>query len=101
MSTPNFGPDQSEAFEKFMSILKAANNLHMKAPEARAAKEAASVLPDLSVRFEAVKINTPIFSMYESLETKLKDGRFKSKNIHVSTIEIASKCNVTDVEEAC
>lgn len=96
MSTPNFGPDQSEAFERFVSILKAANNFHMKATEARVAKEAACVLPDLSVRFEAVKINTPILSMYESLETKLKDGRFKSKNIHVSTMQTASKCRVTN-----
>jgi hypothetical protein len=83
MSTPHFGPDQPNPYDKVISILKATPKVQIKPTETLMSSEVA-VLTDLSVRFEAVRILTPILSIYETRETRLKEGRFKHKSLLVS-----------------
>jgi len=83
MSTPHFGPDQPDPHDKVMSILKATSKVQIKPTEILMSTEVA-VLTDLSLRFDAVRILTPILSMFETQETRLKEGRFKHKKVLVS-----------------
>ncbi|KAN0095890.1 tetratricopeptide repeat domain containing protein [Hyaloscypha variabilis] len=80
MSTPHFGPDQPDPHDKVMSILKATSKVQIKPTEISMSTEVA-VLTDLSLRFDAVRILTPILSMFETQETRLKEGRFKHKKV--------------------
>lgn len=97
ISTPHFGSGQPDAYDKVMSILKATSKLRIKPTETLMSTEVA-VLTDLSVRFEAVRILAPILSIHESRETRLKDGRFKHKNVVVSENDQIRCRNLTQLQ---
>ncbi|KAL6716568.1 hypothetical protein ACLMJK_006135 [Lecanora helva] len=83
-STPHLGQDRGETFEKTISTIrattKAASKAVSKLPSLNVEEEAASLF-DLSVRFEAADLHSPVLSVYELVPTKIQEGRFKSKKM--------------------
>ena len=81
-STPHLGADKAETLEKALLILKATTKASLKlAP--RRMEEEASILFDLSVRFQATLLRAPILSTYELSPTKIHEGLMKSKKVTV------------------
>ena len=97
ISTPHLGSDRSETLEKALLMLKATTKPTVKLPTARTEEEA-SILFDLSVRFEAAHLRAPILSTFELIPTKIHDGRFKSRKV---TIIDNATCITQASDERC
>lgn len=80
ISTPHFA---HQSARKSIDILRATAKKKVKLSPERENEEGL-ILSDLSMRFEAIHLRAPALSIYESRETKIPGGRFKTKTVLVS-----------------
>ena len=68
-----------------MLILRVFSKFVPKIP-AHKLQEEQMILFDLASRFEDIHIRVPIISLYETVETRVKEGTFKTRKYIVSTL---------------
>ena len=81
-STPHLGSDKGETLEKVLLSLKATTKPTMKMDKTRQEDESI-ILFDIAIRFTTTILRTPMLSVYELAPTKIREGRFKSRQVFV------------------
>lgn len=79
-STPHFGSHQDTEVVEHVSNIFRSSRAGSAIPASRISNEASANLKGLSLRFEDVRIQTDILSIYETTKTEVKGGFLKHKS---------------------
>ncbi|KAL8671695.1 MAG: hypothetical protein Q9168_003817, partial [Polycauliona sp. 1 TL-2023] len=79
-SAPHLGSDQTETLNIARLALKATTKANVRLPASRTIEEA-SILFDVSVRFDGVHLRAPVLSTYGVSPTKISEGMMKSRKV--------------------